>query len=364
MRQKRKMKKKVERILNAVRDGARLPDAEAVTLLKSSELLAIGRQAHEVRLKKRPEPTVSYIIDRNINYTNLCTSWCGFCAFYRVEGDEEGYTLASDEIDRKIEETIELGGVQILMQGGLHPSHTIKWYEDMIGDIKLKHDIHVHAFSPPEIIHIAQLSGISVVETIRRLKEAGLDSIPGGGGEILVDRVRNLISPRKCTASEWIEVMRQAHLQGMRTTATMMFGHEETLEERVESMRRIRELQDETGGFTAFIPWTFQPDNTEMSDIPEAGGFDYLKTLAVSRLYLDNIDNIQASWVTQGPKIAQISLLFGANDMGSTMIEENVVAAAGVSFRMSEKDIRRVIEDAGFAPRRRNMVYDFIAEPC
>ena len=350
----------VDGILDSVRDGSRLSDEDALALLSSSDILAMGRAAHAVRMNKKPGPDVTYIIDRNINYTNLCVSWCKFCAFYKIEGDEDGYVLSLEDIDSKIEETIRLGGTQILMQGGLHPTYEIEWYERLIGHIRAKHGVHIHAFSPPEIHHIARISGISVSETIGRLKRAGLDSIPGGGAEILSDRTRSDISPGKCSADEWIEVMREAHGQGMRTTATMMFGHVETLEERVETLRRIRDLQDETGGFTAFIPWTFQPENTEMDSVQPSGGFDYLKTLAVSRLYLDNVDNIQASWVTQGPKMAQVALLFGANDMGSTMIEENVVAAAGVSFRMSEKDMRRMIEDIGMTPRRRNMYYDIL----
>ncbi len=310
-----------------------------------------------MRYRKNPEPAVTYIIDRNINYTNYCVSRCLFCAFYRSKNDEDRYTLDTDSIDRKISETKELGGAQILMQGGLSPELDIEWYEATLRDIKRKHDIHIHAFSPPEICHIAGLSGLSISETIRRLNQAGLDSIPGGGAEILSRRVRDELSPNKCSADEWIEVMRQAHLQGMPTTATMMFGHIETFEERVESLRRIRDLQDETGGFTAFIPWPFQPENTALSGVKPSGGFDYLKTVAISRLYLDNVDNIQASWVTQGPKVAQLALLFGANDMGSTMIEENVVKAAGVSFRLSEKEIRSIVEDLGMEPRKRNMYY-------
>ncbi|VAX20123.1 Cyclic dehypoxanthine futalosine synthase [hydrothermal vent metagenome] len=350
----------IRTILERVAQGEKLSDVDAVLLLESSDLVPIGRSANEARMKIKPEPCVTYIVDRNINYTNICVSKCGFCAFYRTEGDSDGYTLSENEIDKKIEETISLGGVQILMQGGHHPTHKIGWYEDMVSAIKQKHDIHVHAFSPPEIVHIAELSGITVTETIERLMNAGLDSIPGGGAEVLSDRVRDEVSPLKCSADEWIDVMRCAHKLGMKTTATMMFGHRETLPERVESMRRIRDLQDETGGFTAFIPWTFQPANTDMADIPETGGFDYLKTLAVCRLYLNNIENIQASWVTQGPKVAQMALYFGANDMGSTMIEENVVASAGVAFRMSEKDIRRTIEDTGMTPKRRNMTYELI----
>ena len=350
----------VEPLLAAVESGARLADEDARALLRSHDLLSIGQAAHAMRLRKKPEPVVTYIVDRNINYTNLCVSGCLFCAFYRSPGDEEGFVLTREEIDRKVEETKALGGVQILMQGGLHPSFTIEWYEELVAHIKKKHGIHIHAFSPPEIVHIAGVSGITVAGVIRRLRAAGLDSIPGGGAEILSSRTRNRLSPRKCSADEWIGVMREAHRQGMRTTATMMFGHIETLEERVESLRRLRELQDETGGFTAFIPWPFQPENTALDSTPETGGFDYLRTLAVARLYLDNFDNLQASWVTQGPKVAQMALFFGANDFGSTMIEENVVRAAGVSFRLPEADIRRVIESAGFTPRRRNMYYELL----
>lgn len=348
----------VSKILDDILAGSRLSDEQALSLLASSDLVPLGQVANHLRLKKNPEPVVTYIIDRNINYTNVCVSGCRFCAFFRLEGDDGAYVLSDEEIDRKIAETVELGGSQILMQGGLHPEFTLEWYESLISRIKNKHTIHIHAFSPPEIIHIANLSSISVGDTIKRLKAAGLDSIPGGGAEILTDRARSIASPNKCSSDEWIDVMRQAHKQGMRTTATMMFGHLETISERVESLRRIRDLQDETGGFTAFIPWTFQPDNTALPVEAKSGGFDYLRTLAVSRLYLDNVDNIQSSWVTQGPNIAQLSLYFGANDMGSTMIEENVVAAAGVSFRMSEKDIRRLIEDAGMIPRKRNMRYE------
>jgi cyclic dehypoxanthinyl futalosine synthase len=347
-------------ILDDILAGSRLSDEDAVSLLESSDLIPLGQAANWLRLKKNPEPVVTYIIDRNINYTNVCVSGCRFCAFFRLEGDDGAYVLSDEEIDKKIAETVALGGSQILMQGGLHPEFTLEWYESLISRIKNKHAIHIHAFSPPEIIHIANLSGVPMGDTIRRLKDAGLDSIPGGGAEILTDRARSIASPNKCSADEWIDVMRQAHKLGMRTTATMMFGHVETLAERVESLRRIRDLQDETGGFTAFIPWTFQPDNTALNVETQSGGFDYLRTLAVSRLYLDNVDNIQSSWVTQGPNIAQMSLYFAANDMGSTMIEENVVASAGVSFRMSEKDIRRLIEDAGMIPKKRNMRYKIL----
>ncbi|MBI4666781.1 MAG: dehypoxanthine futalosine cyclase [Nitrospinae bacterium] len=349
-----------EDILDDVLSGQRLEDDEAAHLLSSMEITLLGMAAHQTRLRKKPEPVVTYIIDRNINYTNICVSGCKFCAFYRMEGDEDAYVLSEVELDQKIAETVSMGGAQILLQGGLHPTLPLEWYEQTLGAIKAKHKINIHGFSPPEIVHLAELSDLEIPDVLRRLKEAGLDSIPGGGAEILSDRSRNQISPGKCSADEWIEVMRQAHRLGMRTTATMMFGHMETLEERVESMRRIRDLQDETGGFTAFIPWTFQPENTAMPVTAKSGGFDYLKTLAVARLYLDNVDNIQASWVTQGPKMAQVSLFFGANDMGSTMIEENVVAAAGVAFRLSEKDVRGIIESAGMVPRKRNMRYEYL----
>ncbi len=356
------MNEPVETIVERTVAGARLSDDEAARLLATDDILTLGQGAHAVRMKKHPDPTVSYIIDRNINYTNVCTSGCAFCAFWRPEGDPEGYVITDDELDAKIVETIALGGNQILLQGGLHPGLPLTWYEDMLGRIKERHGVSLHAFSGPEIVHFAQMAGLAIGEVVARLKAAGLNSIPGGGAEILADRVRNEVSPHKCGADEWIEVMRQAHLQGLRTTATMMFGHKETLHERVESMRRLRDLQDETGGFTAFIPWPFQPDQTVMEGMEKAGAFDYLRTLAVARLYLDNIDNVQASWVTQGAKIAQMSLFFGANDMGSTMIEENVVAAAGVSFRLSEKDIKQIVEDAGFVPRRRSMDYTLTPE--
>ena len=300
------------------------------------------------------------LIDRNRNYTDICISACKFCAFYKAPEDPEGTVITFDELAEKIAETKELRGTQILLQGGLHPDKPLEFYEEMLRFIK-KTGIHIHGFSPPEICHFAKLSGISVAEVIVRLKEAGLDSIPGGGAEILSDRVREEAAPRKCSADEWIEVMKQAHLQGMRTTATMMFGHIENLEERLEHLIRIRNLQDETGGFTAFIPWPFQPDNTALAEIQKATAHSYLKMLAWSRIVLDNVDNIQASWVTQGPKIAQVSLFYGANDFGSTMIEENVVAAAGVYFRLSEKEIRTLVEGAGFVPQQRAMDYTFVA---
>ena len=310
-----------------------------------------------MRLALHPEPIVTYIVDRNINYTNVCASKCRFCAFYRTEDHPEGYVLAGGALAGKVEETIALGGYQILLQGGMHPGLALDFYTGMLKDLKARFpEVAVHGFSPSEIVFLARRSGCSLGEIITELKDAGLDSIPGGGAEILVDRVRQEISPNKCTADEWLAVMAEAHRQGMRTTATMMFGHVETFGERIEHLDRIRRLQDETGGFTAFIPWTFQPGNTQIR-VPEVSSAEYLKFLALCRLYLDNVDNLQVSWVTQGPHVGQIGLLFGANDFGSTMIEENVVAAAGVSFRMPEEQMRRLIERAGFVPKRRRMDY-------
>jgi cyclic dehypoxanthinyl futalosine synthase len=337
----------------------RLTEAESLTLFQEGTLYDLGFLANSIRKRLHPEPIVTYIIDRNINYTDICISACKFCAFYKGPEDSAGSVISFEELEDKITETRRLGGTQILLQGGLHPDKPLEFYEDMLRFIK-KTGIHIHGFSPPEISHFATLSGLTVAQVIARLKKAGLDSIPGGGAEILSDRVRELAAPRKCTADAWIEVMRQAHLQGMRTTATMMFGHIETLEERLEHLIRIRALQDETGGFTAFIPWPFQPDNTAFAHIPKASAHSYLSMLAWSRIVLDNVANIQASWVTQGPKIAQISLFFGANDFGSTMIEENVVAAAGVSFKLSEEEIRNLVASAGFVPQQRTMDYAYV----
>ena len=321
--------------------------------------------ADRVTGQKHPEDYRTYIIDRNINYTNICTSGCKFCAFYKDTEHSDGYIISKNALFKKIEETLALGGRQILMQGGLHPSLKLDFYLDILKSIKTKYDVHIHAFSPPEILHFSKLNRLSVQDVIQRLKVAGLDSIPGGGAEILSDRCRNLLSPNKCTAQEWLNVMREAHKLGMRTTATMMFGHIETVEERVEHLEKIRNLQDETGGFTAFIAWTFQPKNTQLDNTHDSkhsgigliGSFDYLKTVAISRLYLDNIANIQASWVTQGAKIAQLSLKFGANDMGSTMIEENVVRAAGVSYQMDKEEIESLINDLGYKARQRDLYY-------
>ena len=341
-----------------IRSGVRLSDAEAVTLLRSRDLLTIGELAAERRRSQVPGNRVTFIVDRNINYSNVCITGCDFCAFYRSPGAEGAYVLSKEEIFAKVRETLELGGTAVMMQGGLHPELDIAYYEDLFSSIKERFDITIHSLSPPEVLHIASVSGLTVRETLQRLRAAGLDSLPGGGAEILVDRVRIHVAPKKARTEPWLDVMREAHLLGMSSTATMMFGSVETLEERVEHLRRIRDLQDETGGFRAFIPWTFQEGNTLLEGVTEpATAVDYLTTLAVSRLYLDNVTNIQASWVTQGLKVGQTALHFGANDLGSTMIEENVVAAAGVFFKVSADELVRAIQAAGFVPVQRRTDY-------
>lgn len=350
---------RVQNIVAGVTAGERITDGDYLLLEKEADLYQLGFLANAIRERLHPEKRVTYVIDRNINYTDICISACKFCAFFKAPEEQGGYLLSFDELAEKIRETQELGGTQILLQGGLHPDLPLEYYEDMLRFMK-KTGIHVHGFSPPEVCHFAQISGLSIHEVLSRLIAAGLDSIPGGGAEILNDRVRQDTAPRKCSADEWIAVMEEAHNQGLRTTATMMFGHVESAEERLEHLRRLRELQDKTGGFTAFIPWPFQPDNTVLADIRKVTAMGYLKTLALSRIYLDNFSSVQASWVTQGPKIAQLSLFFGANDFGSTMIEENVVAAAGVSFRLSEQEIRRLVTDAGFTPMQRRMDYTLV----
>src|SRR5436190_16752322 len=342
----------------------RLTRERALELYQSAPTAALGRAADDVRRAKHPVDVVTYIIDRNVNYTNVCVARCRFCAFYRDVGSPEGYALGFDEIHRKIEETIALGGGQLLMQGGHNPDIPLEWYEDLLRGVKQRYpDFKMHALSPPEIIHISRLSKLPVPEVIDRLIAAGLDSIPGGGAEILVDRVRKILNCYgKASADEWIDVMRHAHRAGLRTTATMMYGTVETDEERIEHLLRLRDLQDETGGFTAFITWSYQPAHTELGG-SEATGLDYLRTLAIARIVLDNFDNLQASWVTQGGKVGQLSLAYGANDMGSAMIEENGVRAAGASYCMDEAEIVRNIEDAGFTAKRRNMHYEILGDP-
>lgn len=343
--------------------GDRLTPAEGLALLESHDLTALGAAADAVSRRLHPEPYRTYNIDRNINYTNICSAVCDFCAFYRTLKDPEGYVLERDVLLQKIQETVELGGDQILLQGGMHPTLGIEWYEDLLRDIKSHFpQVNVHGFSPPEIHAFVKVFKMPLVEVLTRLREAGLGSLPGGGAEILVDRVRAEITRGKVMSDDWLNVCRQWHLLGGRGSATMMFGHVETLPERIEHLERLRQLQDETGGFTAFICWTFQPENTDLSHIPPAGSFEYLKNQAVARLYLDNIPNIQSSWVTQGLKIGQISLLYGANDMGSLMIEENVVASAGTVHHLTLEEIRGAIREAGYIPRRRNVFYQLVDE--
>ena len=334
---------------------------EATELFASDDLISIGMQADTVRRKIHPEGVVSYIIDRNINYTNFCTEYCSFCAFYRPMGHAEGYILSHQTIFDKIQETLDLGGTGVLMQGGLHPDLKIEWYEDLLSSIKKRFGgrIHLHCFSAPEITNIAELSGLTLRDTIARLRDAGLDSIPGGGAEILDDAVRYRISRLKCSTKEWIDVQRAAHSLGMRTTATMMFGCGETIEQRVNHLETVRQIQEDTGGFTAFIPWFFQRENTSLGRFvkEEATAVEYLQTLAISRIYLENIENIQSSWVTPGLKTCQLGLRFGGNDVGSIMIEENVVSAAGAHHRATEEELRRLIRDAGFVPKQRDTLY-------
>src|SRR5215471_17059348 len=351
-------------LADKVRAGARLDADEALALYRNAPTPLLGQLADSVRQRKHPDGVVSYIIDRNVNYTNICVARCNFCAFYRPVGSAEGYVLGFDELFRKIDETIAVGGIQLLLQGGHNPDLPLSWYEDLFRAIKDRYpSFKLHALSPPEVIHLSRLSQLPVPQVLARLIAAGLDSVPGGGAEILVDRVRTLLHcVGKATADEWLDVMRHAHRAGLRTTATMMYGTVETDEERLEHLLRLRQLQDETAGFTAFIAWSYQPDHTELAGT-EATGVDYLRTLALARIVLDNFDNLQASWVTQGGKVGQLSLAFGANDMGSVMIEENVVRAAGAAYCMDEAEIVRNIEDAGFIPKRRNMHYDVLGDP-
>src|SRR5436305_982518 len=332
---------------------------EALDLFRSDDLIAIGMEADAIRRKWHPEGVVSYIIDRNINYTNFCTEYCSFCAFYRPMGHAEGYVLAKEKIFEKIQETLDLGGTGVLMQGGLHPDLKIEWYEDLFRSIKQRYPIHLHCLSAPEVTNIADVSGLGLRDTIARLRDSGLDSIPGGGAEILDDAVRHRISRLKCSVNEWIDVHRTAHALGMRTTATMMFGCGETIEQRVNHHEIVRRIQEDTGSFTAFIPWSFQRENTSLGRFvkEEATAIEYLKTLAISRIYLDNILNIQSSWVTPGLKTCQVGLRFGGNDVGSIMIEENVVSQAGARHHATEEDLRKMIRDAGFVPKQRDTLY-------
>jgi len=394
------MNREIQKTLERAQAGQRLSPEQGLLLFDCDSLPLLAQAAHAARLCKTRPDAVTYVVDRNINYTNVCVSGCRFCAFYRSEDSPEAYVLSYEDIGAKVAETIALGGRQILLQGGLHPSLRLEWYEGLLRYLKAEYGIYVHGFSAPEIAHAAKLEGLSIEAVLGRLIDAGLDSIPGGGAEILSESVRHAVSPRKGVVEEWLAVHRAAHRRGLRTTATMMFGHVESLADRIEHFERIRQLQDETSGFTAFISWTFQPGNTELekdkrqyrisnkecrtskekarrpapapsflSPAPQSsasslqspaylsGSHEYLKTLAISRLYLDNLDNFQASWVTQGAEIGQVALMFGCNDFGSTMIEENVVRSAGCSFQMDEPRIRRLISEAGFTPLRRDYLY-------
>lgn len=355
------MSSTVTAILQRAVEGRRLTFEEGVTLFREASLLDLGRAADAICKRLHPEPFRTFNIDRNINYTNVCTAVCDFCAFYRKVDDTEAYVLDREVLLEKIRETVALGGDQILMQGGLHPHLKLEWYEELLRDIKDHFpEVNVHGFSAPELYHFTKVSKLPLETVLRRLKEAGLGSLPGGGAEILVDRVRKEITRGKVLTDNWLKVHQVWHELGGRSTATMMFGHVETIEERIEHMERVRRLQDQTGGFTAFISWTFQPEHTEMADVPPAGAFEYLKTQAISRIYLDNISNIQSSWVTQGAKIGQLGLYFGANDMGSLMIEENVVSSAGTVHHLSLEEIKRAIREAGYIPRQRNVFYQYI----
>ncbi len=349
--------------------GERISAAEAMDLYRLP-LPELGWLADQRRQQKktadyggRGNEIVTYIIDRNINYTNVCNVYCKFCAFYRTEKDADHYVLTHEQIDQKIEELRAIGGVQILMQGGHHPKLGLDHYLELLHHIREKFPhINIHAFSPPEFNHFSHVFQMPLREVIAKFKEAGLGSIPGGGGEILVDRVRNRIAPLKCNSNQWLEVMAIAHELGLNTSATMMFGHVETVGERIEHLQRLRDQQDATGGFTAFICWTFQPENTLLKAEP-VGSAEYLRMQALSRIFLDNFDNVQSSWVTQGPKIGQIALKYGANDFGSVMMEENVVSKAGTSFRLAVEDIRRLVTEAGYEPRARDNWYRLLDQP-
>ena len=362
----RKLAHSIEDIADKVYSGERLTVEDGVRLFQHHNLPELASLANYVREKLHPDTNkiVTYVVGRNVNYTNVCWVRCKFCAFYRIPGHDEGYVLSQEQIFEKIQQMVDLGGIEILMQGGLNPKLKIEWYEDLLSSIKQKfgsYGVILHAFSPAELIYLAKISKLSLSEMFLRLKKTGLDSVPGGGAEILTDRVRETISPYKDTAEEWLNCMREAHLTGLRTTVTMMYGSVDTIEDRIEHLIKSRELQDETGGFTAFIPWSFQPDGTELQG-ERASAFDYLRTVAVSRLMLDNIPHMQASWVTQGPKVAQVALRYGLNDFGSTMMEENVVSSAGCAFTMPIEEMERLIKEAGYEPMRRTTQYRLLPQ--
>ena len=349
-------------VIEKTLSGERLSPEDCLVLFESNDLVALGAAADQMRNSFHPKGIATYCVDRNINYTNVCDVYCTFCAFYRPPGGHpQSYVRTKEEIKEKIDELYSLGGKQILLQGGHHPDLRIEWYEDLFSWMKSEYpDLHLHALSPPEIHHISKLEDMPYEVVVNRLHQAGLNSIPGGGGEILVDRVRNKIARLKVNSEGWLEIMRVAHSLGLRSTATMMFGHVETLEERVQHLNSLRELQDETRGFTAFICWTFQNDGSATLNVPTVGSSEYLKTLSISRLFLDNIPNFQSSWVTQGMKIGELSLHYGANDMGSTMIEENVVSSAGTTYCLNEEDLSVMAKNAGLVPKRRNFFYELV----
>lgn len=366
------MNSNIQPILDRALDGERLSAEDCTTLLESNDFVRIGLAADEIRQRKNPGDVVTYIIDRNINYTNVCNVVCTFCAFYRRPGKPDTYVHSIEEIEKRIDETIALGGTGVLMQGGLHPDFNIEWYEDLLRTLHAKYPtFQLHCFSPPEIHNISLISKLDYLTIMQRLKDAGLNSMPGGGGEILDDEVRKRVST-KCTTQEWLDVMRAAHQVGLRTTATMMFGIGDKIEHRVRHLERVRQVQDEAlankaadpdyGEFTAFIPWTFQRENTALGRkiTEEPTGIDYLKMLSVSRLFLDNVQHIQASWLTQGIRLGQAALRFGADDMGSIMIEENVVSAAGANNEANERDLRYQIREAGYRPQQRDILYNYV----
>jgi cyclic dehypoxanthinyl futalosine synthase len=361
----------IRQILDKSIAGERLTFDDGIALFDCKDLNALGRAADAVTRRLHPEPYRTYNIDRNINYTNVCAAVCDFCAFFRKSSDADAYVLSREELYKKIDETIALGGDQALLQGGNHPSLKLEWYEELLRDLKARYPkFNLHAFSAPEIWNFAKINKLPLRDVLQRLKAAGMGSLPGGGGEILVDRVRKAITVNKCLTDEWLDVHRVWHQLGGRSTCTMMFGHVETLAERMEHLDRLRQLQDETGGFTAFICWTLQPpsspiraNGTDMAHLPPAGSFEYLRTQAIARLYLDNIPNIQSSWVTQGLKVGQLALMFGANDMGSLMIEENVVASAGTVHHLTLEQIKNAIRELGYVPRQRNVFYEYVDGP-
>jgi cyclic dehypoxanthinyl futalosine synthase len=349
-----KIQKRLSNVLHE-----RLTFEEAVRLFQETELLQLANAADAVCKDKHSEGVVTFLIDRNINYTNICQNQCSFCAFYRPRGHPDAYVLSQEQIENKVAETLELSGTQVMLQGGINPDLKLNFYTNMFRELKKKFRIRIHSLSPPEIVHIAESEGLSLADVLRELIKAGLDSLPGGGAEILVDSVRQRISPRKISSAQWLEVMEEAHRQGLKTTATMMIGTVETVEDRISHLRKIRDLQDQTGGFMSFIPWTFQPGNTALGG-RAVSSIEYLRTLSISRLFLDNFPNVQGSWVTQGRDIGQVCLSFGANDLGSIMIEENVVRAAGISHRITVDEMVDLIQKAGKIPAQRDTEFNIL----